>query len=98
MVSLAKRWLQIGSLTSIATRPWSPATRARAVSRGEVGRLDIGFIQPALAELLPDDAERIAGDSTETVPLSALEVGDLVLVRPGSRVPVDGVVDDGAAL
>jgi DNA-binding transcriptional LysR family regulator len=27
--------------------------RARAVSRGEVGRLDIGFIQPALAELLP---------------------------------------------
>jgi DNA-binding transcriptional LysR family regulator len=28
-------------------------TRARAVSRGEVGRLDIGFIQPALAELLP---------------------------------------------
>ena len=29
------------------------ATRARAVSRGEVGRLDIGFIQPALAELLP---------------------------------------------
>ena len=29
------------------------ATRARAVSRGEVGRLDIGFIQPALADLLP---------------------------------------------
>src|SRR6478752_5297888 len=41
----------------------------------------------ALAQLLPDTAERWTGDTTETVPLSALAVGDVVLVRPGARVP-----------
>ena len=51
----------------------------------------------ALAELLPDTAERIAGDATEEVPIGALVAGDLVLVRPGARVPADGVVVDGEA-
>jgi P-type Cu2+ transporter len=51
----------------------------------------------ALAKLLPDRAERVVGGSTETVPLDALRVGDVVLVRPGTRVPADGVVAEGAA-
>jgi Cu2+-exporting ATPase len=51
----------------------------------------------ALAELLPDTAERLTADGTETVPLSALKVGDLVLVRPGTRVPADGEIVEGAA-
>ena len=52
----------------------------------------------ALAELLPDTAERIAPDgSVEVVRLDALIVGDLVLVRPGTRVPADGVVREGMA-
>ena len=52
----------------------------------------------ALAELLPDSAERLTPDSsTEIVPLRALVVGDRVLVRPGARVPADGMVADGAA-
>ncbi|MTV27794.1 heavy metal translocating P-type ATPase [Nitriliruptoraceae bacterium ZYF776] len=51
----------------------------------------------ALAELLPDDAERIGDDgSSETVPVTDLHVGDVVLVRPGSRIPADGTVIDGA--
>ena len=49
----------------------------------------------ALAALLPDQAERITGDATETVPLAALVVGDTVLVRPGGRVPADGTVLEG---
>src|SRR5262249_15611267 len=49
----------------------------------------------ALARLLPDMAERIVGDRTEEVPVSALRPGDLVLVRPGSRIPADGQVEDG---
>jgi Cu2+-exporting ATPase len=59
-----------------------------------------------LAKLIPDTAERItdAGDGagtrtqpgdTEEVPVSALEEGDLVLVRPGASVPADGVVEEG---
>jgi Cu2+-exporting ATPase len=51
----------------------------------------------ALAELLPDEAERITASGTETVPLSALRVDDIVLVRPGGRVPADGEIVDGTA-
>jgi Cu2+-exporting ATPase len=51
----------------------------------------------ALAELLPDEAERLDGDTVERVPLDALEPGDLALVRPGGRVPADGTVETGMA-
>src|SRR5215208_1100723 len=51
----------------------------------------------ALAALLPDEAERVTAAGTETVPLATLRVGDIVLVRPGARVPADGVIVDGAA-
>ncbi|MDS0474630.1 copper-translocating P-type ATPase [Natrinema sp. 1APR25-10V2] len=49
-----------------------------------------------LAKLMPDTAERLTEDGeTEEVPVSELEEGDLVLVRPGASVPADGVVEDG---
>ena len=51
----------------------------------------------ALAELLPDEAERVTDDGTETVSVSELEVGDVVLVRPGGRVPADGSIVEGQA-
>ena len=51
----------------------------------------------ALAALLPDTAERVTSDGSETVPLGALSAGDVVLVRPGSRVPADGTVIEGSA-
>jgi P-type Cu2+ transporter len=51
----------------------------------------------ALAALLPDEADLITPDGTRTVPGSDLTVGDLVLVRPGGRVPADGVVAEGSA-
>src|SRR4029077_1411492 len=51
----------------------------------------------ALAALLPDTAERVDGDELRTVPRGDLRVGDLVLIRPGTRVPADGEVVEGAA-
>jgi Cu2+-exporting ATPase len=52
----------------------------------------------ALAELLPDEAELVAADgSLSTVALGDLRVGDVVLVRPGGRVPADGEIVDGSA-
>jgi Cu2+-exporting ATPase len=52
----------------------------------------------ALAALLPDEAERVDPDGTlTTVPLDALASGDVVLVRPGGRVPADGEIVDGEA-
>ena len=49
-----------------------------------------------LAKLMPDTAERIlAHGETEEVPVSQLETGDLVLVRPGASVPADGQIEEG---
>ena len=49
----------------------------------------------ALLGLAPPVAHRIAGDGEEDVPLADVKVGDLLRVRPGERIPVDGVVVSG---
>jgi Cu2+-exporting ATPase len=51
----------------------------------------------SLAALLPDEAEKVVGDSTVTVAPADLELGDVVVVRPGGRVPADGTVVQGTA-
>ena len=51
----------------------------------------------SLAALLPDEAEKVDGDHTITVSPADLRVGDLVVVRPGGSVPVDGVIVAGRA-
>ncbi|WP_418884335.1 heavy metal translocating P-type ATPase [Cellulosimicrobium protaetiae] len=52
----------------------------------------------SLAALLPDEAARVAEDGTvTTVAPTDLRVGDLVVVRPGGRVPADGEVASGSA-
>lgn len=48
-----------------------------------------------LAKLLPDTATRLGPEGEDQVPVSALEEGDLLLVRPGESVPADGIVRKG---
>ncbi|MBX3173515.1 MAG: heavy metal translocating P-type ATPase [Gemmatimonadaceae bacterium] len=48
-----------------------------------------------LAKLLPDEATRLVAGGEERVAVSALRNGDLLLVRPGERVPADGIVRKG---
>ena len=50
-----------------------------------------------LAKLLPNVATRVVGDRLEEVPVDQLREGDIVLLRPGSRVPADGIVREGAS-
>jgi Cu+-exporting ATPase len=51
-----------------------------------------------LLALAPKTAERVRADGViETVELAALQTGNIVLVRPGGRVPVDGVVLEGSS-
>ncbi len=51
----------------------------------------------ALAALLPDEAVVLRDGQETTVSLDELSEGDLVLVRPGQRVPADGTVESGSA-
>jgi len=49
-----------------------------------------------LVRLLPVEAHRLRSDgSTEDVPLTALKAGDLVLVKPGEKIPTDGTITEG---
>ncbi|OQM73419.1 heavy metal translocating P-type ATPase [Manganibacter manganicus] len=51
-----------------------------------------------LVRLLPDSASLIKADgSFEEVPISTLQPGDKVIVRPGAKVPVDGVIIEGSS-
>ena len=51
----------------------------------------------SLAALLPDEAERVREDVVTVVSPADLEVGDVVIVRPGASVPADGKIVDGSA-
>ncbi len=48
-----------------------------------------------LAKLLPDQAELVTNDGTKKVAAAELKVNDVVLVRPGAKVPADGAVIEG---
>lgn len=49
-----------------------------------------------LAKLMPSEAHKVMPDGSITdVPIGELESGDRVLVRPGEKVPADGIVRDG---
>src|ERR1700686_4389620 len=81
-------WWELASLITIMVLGhW---LEMRAISQAS-GALN------ALAALLPDTADRVSGQEIQTVPLSELRAGDVVLVRPGTRVPADGTVVEGAA-
>src|SRR5467141_1157029 len=52
----------------------------------------------ALLNLAPQQAHRIAADGSEMdIPLSEVQRGDRLRVRPGERIPVDGVILEGAS-
>ena len=49
----------------------------------------------ALLGLAPKMARRVQGDTEEDIPLEHVHVGDLLRIRPGEKVPVDGAVVEG---
>jgi Cu2+-exporting ATPase len=81
-------WWELASLITIMVLGHWLEMRAISQARGALN---------ALAALLPDTAERVSGTETQTAPTSELKVGDVVLVRPGTRIPADGEVIEGSA-
>ena len=51
----------------------------------------------ALAALRPDTARVLHAGSEQTLAIAEVVIGDRVIVKPGERIPVDGVVADGAS-
>src|SRR4051794_27068982 len=81
-------WWELATLITIMLLGHWLEMRSIAQARGALS---------ALAELLPDTAERVSGTGTEEVSVGSLAVGDVILVRPGARVAADGVVAEGNA-
>jgi Cu2+-exporting ATPase len=81
-------WWELSTLITIMLLGHWLEMRSIAQARGALA---------ALAELLPDTAERVSDAVVETVPIAQLRVDDVVLVRPGGRVPADGEVVEGQA-
>ncbi len=63
--------------------------RARASTSGALAAL-LGLAPKTACRVLPDGQE-------ETIPLGHIRVGDLLRVRPGEKIPVDGVVTSGGS-
>ncbi|PZF88473.1 copper-translocating P-type ATPase [Micromonospora deserti] len=82
-------WWELAALVTIMLLGHWQEMKAVGQARGALA---------ALAALLPDDAERVVADgAVERIPVAELRVGDVVLVRPGGRVPADGRITEGGA-
>jgi Cu2+-exporting ATPase len=81
-------WWELATLITVMSLGHWLEMRAIQQARGALS---------ALAELLPDTAERVTEAGLETVTTGELRLSDVVLVRPGGRVPADGEVIDGSA-
>ncbi len=62
--------------------------RARAQTGGAIREL---------MSLAPDTAHLVSDDGEQEVPLDTVKIGDRLRIRPGEKLPVDGIVVDGAS-
>jgi Cd2+/Zn2+-exporting ATPase len=51
----------------------------------------------SLMDLQPEEAWRITNGNLERVPVSSLNIGDLIIVKPGERIPSDGRIVKGSS-
>jgi P-type Cu+ transporter len=87
--SIRSGWLNMFTLIALGTGPVGQVLELRA--REKTG----GAIR-ALLDLAPTTALKVdASDKTETIPLAEVKVGDVLRVRPGDKVPIDGTVIAG---
>jgi Cu+-exporting ATPase len=93
-------WIPIRSAHGVPLYFEAAAVITTLVLLGQVlelrARSQTGSALRALLRLAPNTARRLASDGSEAdVPLAGVRVGERLRVRPGERVPVDGVVVEG---
>ncbi len=89
LIDAAALWWELATLVTIMLLGHWIEMRSIHQAQGALG---------ALAELLPDTATRIRDDkSEERVSLTKLASGDTLLVRPGERIPTDGILLSGSS-
>ncbi|MEP7041056.1 MAG: heavy metal translocating P-type ATPase [Chloroflexota bacterium] len=81
-------WWELATLITVMSLGHWLEMRAIGQARGALS---------ALAELIPDTAERVTESGVETTRTNELHTSDVVLVRPGGRVPADGEIVEGSA-
>lgn len=98
-ISTAYLWSVYAVFAGVETLFWELTTLITVMLLGHwIEMRAVSGAQGALKELsklLPDTAEVIRDGKTENIPLSELKEGDVVLVRPGTKIPADGVIVDG---
>jgi len=87
-LSATPLWWELATLVTIMLLGHWIEMRSIDQAQGALGEL---------AKLLPDTATRLVDGGEERVAVAELRPGDVVLVRPGESVPVDGVVRRGAS-
>ncbi len=50
-----------------------------------------------LAQLMPNEAHKKSGDDVKDVPLSEIKKGDILVIKPGEKIPSDGVITRGSS-
>lgn len=50
-----------------------------------------------LVTMLPAEAHKVIGDKIEDVSLESLQKGDIILIKPGEKVPADGIIHEGSS-
>tara|TARA_Y100000815_G_scaffold258903_1_gene268821 strand:- start:303 stop:2453 length:2151 start_codon:yes stop_codon:yes gene_type:complete len=50
-----------------------------------------------LVSMLPSEAHKVVGDTIEDVSLDSLVKDDIILIKPGEKVPADGVITEGSS-
>ena len=100
-ITAAYLWSVYATFAGEETLFWELATLIAVMLIGHY--VEMRAVQSAkgalreLAKLLPDTVEIVRDGKTLTVAISALNKGDIALVRPGGKIPADGRVVEGAS-
>ena len=88
LIDASPLWWELATLVTVMLLGHWIEMRSISQARGALQEL---------ARLLPDTATRLTDAGEEEVPVGELRTGDVVLVRPGESVPVDGTVLRGSS-